>query len=51
MQVLQFNTNNMLKTKQKYMNTYKIENNDLQTTCRRLRQNLSDRIAAQPHQV
>jgi hypothetical protein len=33
------------------MNTYKIENNDLQTTARRLRQNLSGRNAAQPHQV
>ena len=51
LQVLQFNTGNLLKTKQKYMNTFKIENNDLQTTARRLRQNLSERIAAQPHQV
>mmetsp|Transcript_70047 Transcript_70047/g.146047 ORF Transcript_70047/g.146047 Transcript_70047/m.146047 type:complete len:223 (+) Transcript_70047:116-784(+) len=44
MQMLLYNTRNMLKTKDKYMNSYKLDNNEQQTTARRLRNAMNDQI-------
>ena len=44
LQVLQFNTRNLLKTKQKFMNTFKLESHDLQLKTRRLRQNIAQKL-------
>ena len=44
MQMLLFNTRNLLKLKERYMNTYKNTNNEQQQVARRLRNGLYDQL-------
>jgi hypothetical protein len=44
MQMLLFNTRNMLKLKERYMNSYKNTNNEQQQVARRLRNSLYDQL-------
>lgn len=44
MQMLLYNTRNMLKGKEKYMNQYKLDSNEQQTTARRLRNAMNEQI-------
>lgn len=44
MQMLLYNTRSMNQLKDKYMNTYKLNNNAMQTTARRVRNDVSQQI-------
>ncbi len=48
MQMILFNTRNMLKLKERYMGTYKKTNNEMQQVSRRLRNSMYDQLQ-NPH--